>query len=379
MTDIWQKFHDDYPVNREMIWFNNCGTTPAAKSITAEVCKYLEAYAQRGIFADGYSFMAVKNGIRDILAKLLNCSSDELVLIHNTSEGMNFVSHGARLVKGDHIVLLENEYPSNIYPWRHWEEKGVNISYAAMGNTPDEFMQNLAGAITPSTKLVSLSVVHWCTGMPLPLEEISDLCLERNIDFVLDGAQGVGHVPVDLGRLNVTAMAFPAWKWLLGPLGLGVLYINREKLDGIDVVFRGQMSVKDSENYLPYKTELAAGADRFAVSTPAFTEWVYFLSSLRMLEEAGFDRAMNRLYELSGYLMDRLREEGYNVFADNFPGVKTGIVVFDRDGSDSGLLYKKLQENGVVAALRLGRVRLAPHIYNSTEQIDRVLEILKTV
>lgn len=205
----WKKYYNDYSVNQELIWLNNCGTTPIGNRILQEVTSYLHGYAKKGVFTELGTFSEVRRGIISILSSLLNCDKDELAIIHNTSEGMNFISLGLGLDTGDEILLLENEYPSNVYPWNHWKERGVLLNFLELKDSPEEFLEYFRNRIKPNTKLITISAVHWCTGMPLPIKEIGRICREKNICFVLDGAQGVGHVPIDVKTMHIDFMAFP--------------------------------------------------------------------------------------------------------------------------------------------------------------------------
>ena len=108
----WNPIYTAYPVNKEMIWLNNCGTTPAGKHIITALSRFTEGYARKGILTEVASYPKVQKNIKNILCDLLNCMPDELSLIHNTAEGMNFISHGLKLSYGDEVILLENEYPS---------------------------------------------------------------------------------------------------------------------------------------------------------------------------------------------------------------------------------------------------------------------------
>jgi cysteine desulfurase/selenocysteine lyase len=300
-------------------------------------------------------------------------------LIHNTAEGMNFISHGLKLSAGDDVILLQNEYPSNIYPWRHLEKKGVKLVTTPMETSPESFLKELNRSITPKTRVISLSAVHWCTGMPFPLEKIGKLCKENAIDFVIDGAQGVGMQPLDVRSANIDYMAFSAWKWLMGPLGLGVLFISKEKLNTLDPVFIGTASVINDKKYFPYKSELKPTADRFTISTANFNDWVYFEASLKFLQNIGFQLVMDRIYELSAYLRDGLADLGFNVLSNHFKDYPTGIVVCEKPGVTVDAVMQHLKNNNVVAAERLGRVRFSPHVYISPEQIDTVLGMLARI
>ncbi|MCB1178291.1 MAG: aminotransferase class V-fold PLP-dependent enzyme, partial [Leptospiraceae bacterium] len=176
MKNIWEELYNAYPVNSEMIWLNNCGTTPASK-YSIELCKeFLDAYSKKGVLNDFAKFNDVHSSLTGILSGLLNCKQDELAIMHNTAEGINFISRGLKLDKGSEILLLENEYPSNVYPWEHWKEKGVNLKVIPVGKTKSKFLDNLRSLLTTSTRLISISSVHWCTGMPLPLKEVGEIC-----------------------------------------------------------------------------------------------------------------------------------------------------------------------------------------------------------
>jgi cysteine desulfurase/selenocysteine lyase len=375
----WSKIYKAYPANKEMIWLNNCGTTPAGTHIVKTLSRFMEGYARKGIFTEVAGYAKVQNNIKNILSKLLNCLPDELALIHNTAEGMNFISHGLKLSAEDEVILLENEYPSNIYPWRHLEKKGVKLVTAPMETSPETFLKALKRSITAKTRVISLSAVHWCTGMPLPLKQVGKLCKENSINFVVDGAQGVGIQPLDIRTANIDYMAFSAWKWLLGPLGLGVLFISKEKLNNLDPVFIGTASVTNDKEYLPYKSELKPTADRFTISTANFNDWVYFEAALEFLKAIGFSAVRERIFELSAQLSKGLTKIGFNVFSDQFPDYPTGIVVCEKPGVGSDVIMTHLKKNNIVAAERLRRVRFSPHVYISPEQIDEAVGVLEQV
>lgn len=373
----WDSIYAAYPVNREMIWLNNCGTTPAGSHVVDAVSRFMEGYARKGMLTEAAGYSKVRQRIKFILSALLNCSPDELCLIHNTAEGMNFISHGLKLSAGDEVILLENEYPSNVYPWWHLRRKGVKLVTTPMGTTPDDFFRKFESSITAKTRAASLSAVHWCTGMPLPLSRIGRLCRQRGVDLVVDGAQGVGVQPLDVKKDGVGYMAFSAWKWLLGPLGLGVLYVSEERLDELDPIFIGTSSVVRESEYLPYKSELKPTADRFLVSTANFSDWVYFEAALDFLHHIGFAAVRERIFDLSEHLANGLRRIGFEILSDRFPDSSSGIVVCETPTIAANVVLQHLAENKIVAAERLGRIRFSPHVYNSTRQLDRVVRVLE--
>ena len=371
----WQRVQADFPVNQRLIWLNNCGTTPPPRAVLSALERHHQAYAERGILGV-VDLEALHDSVRGRLARMLEVAADELCLVHHTTEAMTFVSHGLRLRAGDEILLLEHEYPSNVYPWEHWRQKGVRLTTLPLAPTPEQLLETFHGALTAATRVVSVSAVHWCTGMPLPLEPMAAACEARGIELVVDAAQGAGLLPLDLGRLRIGYMGFSAWKWLLGPLGLGVLYVRRDKLPKLSFPFKGTGSVVDDHVYLPYRDELKAGTDRYVLSTPNVNDWIYFDASLEYLENIGFERVRHRIIELAGRLVAALRERGFIIAHDDFSRHPTGIVAVHKPGLNSDAVVARLAEAGVVAASRLGRVRLAPHVYLSEAQIDAAVERL---
>lgn len=372
----WEKVYEDYPVNSHYIWLNNCGTTPAGRHIVRAVNEFLAGYAEKGVLTDIARYQDVQQRIKAILANLLHCRPEDLGLIHHTAEGMNFISHGLELRSGDEIILLENEYPSNVYPWLHWEAKGVHIKTAPLEAHPQRFLEKLNSLINSRTRVMALSAVHWCTGMPLPLNDIGELCRQKDIIFVVDGAQGVGLLPIDTHKARIDAMAFPAWKWLLGPLGLGVLYLSPEMLDRLKPTFVGTSSVVNDLEYLPYKSELKPSTDRYTISTPNFNDWVYFTSALAYLESIGFGKIGKRIQDLGDHLSRGLKGIGFKLCGDDFPDSPSGIVVGQKEGLSTQVVLSHLKKNKIVVAERLGRIRFSPHIYLLKDQLDRVIDIL---
>jgi cysteine desulfurase/selenocysteine lyase len=367
----WAAVHAAFAINDRLTWLNNCGIAPPPPVAVAAVTAHLSALAAQGIFGVPDE-ATMHDAARGPLARLIGADVDELCLVHNTNEAMSFLSHGLDLQAGDNILLLENEYPSNVYPFEHWRARGVELGFVSLGQSPAEFLAHFKAALRPRTRAVSLSAVHWCTGMPLPLAEVGLLCAERGIDFFVDGAQGVGHVPIDVRAQGITGLALSAWKWLLGPVGTGALYVRRERLASLRFPWKGTASVVDDEVYLPYRDAIKPTTTRYVLSTPNSNDWIYFAASLRFLEELGFANVQARIHALGAHLADGLRSLGFVLAADGFVGHPTGIIAARKPGHDSATLVKQLRERGIVAAERLGWVRLAPHVYQLPAQLDRV-------
>lgn len=373
----WDGISEYFPVQKESVWLNYCGTTPVSTYAIEMLNVYLNEYARVGIFTPNFSEPFIKKEIRNYLSQILHCDPSEIGIVHNTSEGMNLYSHSIQIPKGKRILVLENEYPSNVYPWEHWQSKGVTLSFVKVGNTPDEFLENLKYELDKKDVfLLSLSPVHWCTGVVFDMYAVSKLCENHGTKLVIDGSQAVGHIPMDFSKIKVAFCAFAAWKWLLGPLGLGVIYISKEESKGFQLIFKGQASVVNDSNYFPYRDEWKPAAEQFEQSTINFNDWIYFFASLKMLSTLGFERVQERIYEVAGMLKDSLHELGFTLESDLFPQVKTGILAItghkDPKKFQPEVIQSYLKQNGIITAVRLGRLRMAPHIGIEREHVLRV-------
>lgn len=378
-TIDWNAIAADYPVNNNYIWLNNAGYVPPGNHILKTINTFIKTIADQGMTGHNFVFPVLHKNIKSILSGLFGCSEDDIALIHNTAEGINFISHGLILKEDDEVLLLDQEYPSNIYPWEHLKDKGITLSFIPNAYTPDEFIQNFKTSITPHTKAAALSAVHWCTGMPFPLKELAGICTDMNIDLVLDVSQGAGHVPVHIDDWHLSFCTGSAWKWLQGPLGLGILIIKKEKIPSLTHIFKGTSSVVSHKNYLPYKEELLPTVDRYVYSTPSLIDWAYFDASLAYLSQIGFDNICNRIFALSEYLCDGLADKGFSVLNHRYAPVQSGIVVAEHKTVNSTQIVQQLNARNIITADRYGRVRFSLHICNTLEQIDRVLTEMERI
>lgn len=371
LTPNWLAVAQDFRVNNELTWLNSCGIAPMPTPVMNAVKAHLEGYARRSIFGTRTEEELLR-AIAGHLAPLINAPLEDVAPIHHTTEGMTFISLGLRLQAGDEVVLMSNEYPSNVYPWQHLLHQGVKLVALSDGPTPQAVVDSAAQLLNARTRVLSVSAVHWCTGMPMPLSALGRLCAERNVLFIVDGAQGVGHVNIDVAECNIAAMAFSAWKWLMGPIGLGALYMRRDLLDALAFPFKGTGSVVNDHVYFPYRDEVKPSVARYVVSTPSGNDWTHFEASLAYLSSLGFAAVQERVHSLAAHLSDCLRAHGFELARDQYGRGASAIVAARLPGKSMAALVERLSEAGVVAAERLGWLRMAPHIHLNENQLTDV-------
>jgi selenocysteine lyase/cysteine desulfurase len=171
-------------------------------------------------------------------------------------------------------------------------------------------------------------------------------------------------------------MAGSGWKWLMGPVGLGVFYCHPSLMEKLQLVFVGTDTVVESHKYLDYRFEPKPDASRFEFSTPNVNDWVYLLAAIRLLREIGPDNARKRILYLNAYLREGLQRTGFHVRGSSEEQEQSGILSFEREGLHASREARRLGAENIFVAARDGAIRVSPHVYNNEEDIDRLLDAL---
>ncbi len=377
MTDF-QEVRKKFDLRDDLVWLNNCGVSVPPKTSADELKGYLDAFSQAGVLQTLKPHGQTKRNIQNYFAKLLGGEAHEYALLANTAEGMTFIAQSLPLERGDKILLVEREYPSNVYPFLQLKRLGVEIGFVSPGTSNAEFLENIKAELTTNVRVMSLSAVDWLTGMKFDLAAIGRLLKSRGVAFILDAAQGAGHVEIDVKALGVDAMAFSCWKWLLGPLGSGGLYVADSFLKKLDIRVAGTSSVKNDEVYLPHREDYKESVERFMLSTAPYMNWIFLESSLRFLDTIGFTAVQARLFHLADKLGAILRENSFTLLRDGFGADQTAIVSGRRDG-DMTQLHAALMKSGVVCAFREGNIRFSPHLNFADTDLEKFAKVLKSV
>lgn len=377
MTDF-NTLRQQFSLRADLIWLNNCGVSVPPAGSAQAVKDYLDAFSAAGVLQTAKPHGQIKRNITNYFAKFFGGNAHEYALLNNTAEGMTFIAQSLPLTRGDKILLVEREYPSNVYPFLQLKRAGVEIGFVSPGASNAEFLENIRAELSTNVRAMSLSAVDWLTGMRFDLNAIGKLLRSRGVAFLLDAAQGAGHVNIDVEALGVDAMAFSCWKWLLGPLGSGGLYVSDDFLKKLDIRVAGTSSVKNDEVYLPHREDYKETVERFMLSTAPYMNWVHLEASLRFLDEVGLSAVQERLMSLADGVADTLRKAGFTVIRDGFAGDKTAIVCAHKDG-DMNELHAKLMKAGVICAYREGNLRFSPHLNFTENDLSRFAAVIATI
>lgn len=367
----------EFPITAEYTYLNTATQGP----LPASTCRALEqalAFAQFPETPRGRSIQPIAGQARARLAGLLGVAEHDLVFTPNTTHGLNICAQGIAWRAGDNVVLPEREFPSLMRAWLQLREQGVEVRvvpWRGAGPTPDELM----AAADARTRVVTCSAVAWDTGFQIDLERLGRRCAQAGALLVVDGIQAVGAVELDPQALELAALSFHGYKWLLAGFGTGALYVAPRALDQIQPRFVGEHSFVGSETSGEQPAPYQPGARRFATGGANALGLAALAASLELIERIGLPAIGAHNRALAQQLVDGLlHTPGAQLVSPREPERRAAIVVFtlgSRERDEE--LVRRLGEQGIVVALRPRGVRVAPHLYNQPAEIDRLLATMR--
>jgi len=365
---------EEFPVTRNMIYFNHAAVGPLPLSSSRRVEVFLKEYSAFGCL-NYPSWLERQEKTRQLAATIVGAKPDEIAFVKNTSTGISMIAQAVEWKEGDNIIIPASEFPSNAYPWFRLRDRGVNVKLVK--ETEGKFLpQDFEELIDEGTRLISVSWVEFASGFMNDIAAIGALCRKRGIYFCVDAIQGLGAFEMDVEKNNIDFLAADGHKWLLSPEGIGILYISKRVIEEVSPVIVGWNSVEDPSDYLPYHFDrMKKGANKFEEGSPNLLGTFALGASLGLLLEAGIKDIGKRIIHLTDLLVDGLTEAGYRVLSPRGEGEKSGIVIFTGTKDDKAL-FDYLSAQSVFCALRGGGIRLSPHFYNSEEEVKRCLEII---
>jgi selenocysteine lyase/cysteine desulfurase len=311
------------------------------------------------------------DGLRGATARLIGAHRDEIAIVKNTSEGIATVALGIDWRPGDKIVAFQEEFPANYYPWLRLEKRGVQVEWLSIHDPLEKLDAAAAGA-----RLLAISYVNYLSGHRVDLEAIGEICHRRGCFYFVDAIQGMGAFPIDVRRSRIHALAADGHKWLLGPEGCGVLYVQKDRLDSIEPVEFGWTNAASYADYASRDMTLRPDAGRYECGTLTTIAIFGLRASIDFLNEVGVERITPEVLALADRIEAGARAKGYELISARTPETGSGIVTFRKEGIDSRMIVKLLRDQRIITAPRQGWVRTSPHFYIAPEEIDRMLALL---
>jgi cysteine desulfurase/selenocysteine lyase len=319
----------------------------------------------------------VKERARELLAAMLGARPDQIAFVRNTSDGLSTVANGLAWKRGDNLVTFSREFPSNIYPWlRVRDEFGLEVRLCEERAGRID-LNEFASLVDEHTRLIAISHVQFASGFRADLERLGRIARQHDALLVVDVIQSLGVVPIDVGAELVDVAAGAGHKWLLCPEGVGYLFLSDRARERIKPTLVGWVSVPNPEDYLNFEQGWNRGALAWETGTSPAALIHGFRASLDLLNQYGAARIAQHLEELTDYLCDRVREKPYEIVSSRAPGEKSQIVcIRHTQGLSAMALYARLKQENIITAPRGDRLRIAPHLYNSLDDINQLIVAL---
>ena len=386
MHVAFEKSEELFPVKENMVYLSHCGVSPLYSQAWERANDLLREQMLFGGSRVGSFYDAVLNGFKREAAALLKTTPEQIAAVRNTSEAMSMIAHGYPFQAGDEIITFVHEYPANYYPWVLQEARGVKVIFlpnhpVRADISPDlvgQFLlEDLERAITPRTRLVALSHVQFTSGFAADLKAIGALCHAHGIDFVVDAAQSLGGMPVYPEECHIAALASAGWKWLLGPMGSGVFYTAPAFREKLAPVLIGAETMLQGYDYLDHTWAPHPTAKRFEYSTSTISHIAALEVCMREVHNRyGMEAIFEEMIRLQDVFLGALDSRRYPVLGFG-AAQRSGILSLPHP--DAAQLVRTLAENGVSVTQRGGFLRIAPHFYNTEEDLLRAAALLNEV
>lgn len=384
----------DFPVlvnNPSLVYLDSCATSLKPKCVIDKIDEYYEKYGvnvNRGVYELSYHATCEYEETREITAKFLNAKPEEIVFTKGASNGLNLIasSYGLdNIQEGDEIITSELEHHSNIIPWQNVaKRKKAVLKFIELDSTGRITVESFKRVLTNKTKVVAITYVSNVMGYITPIKEIIDLAHSVGAVVVVDAAQAVPHMKIDVKALDVDFLAFSAHK-MLGPTGFGIMYGKYDLLQKMKPIeFGGDMN----DNVDLYESHYKDAPYKFETGTPPIAEAIAFKEAIKYIENYGYDKIQKTEKELTRYAVEELLKIP-NVTVYN-PTVETGTIAFNINNvhpHDAATFFDQehiaLRAGHHCAQLItkwlecVGTLRACFYLYNDLEDAKKFVEAVK--
>jgi cysteine desulfurase/selenocysteine lyase len=367
----------------DKIYLNNASVSVMPKSSIEAMKQFLVSYSEMGPDSPESEIFIKElwNKTRNAVSGLVKCEPKEIVITQSVTDGVNIVANGMNFPEHSNIIIrgAEHEHHANYFPWLRLGKK-LDVRNLPIDSNGGFTHSELKDLIDEKTRLVALSHGLYNSGLILPAKEIGEMLQKENIPYFLDTAQTVGCIgDFDFAHTGCDFMSFNASKWLCGPMGTGVFYCSKKSSELLEPLsIGGESADSNKDGKLEYK-ELP---ERFQAGFRNYVGLAGMESSITYLQNLGLDNIRKHIIKLSNLFIDEIgKMRDSKVYVPEDESVRTSIVSFDIGKNDPEKIVSELAKKGIIIAKReiLDKpiLRISPHIFNTEDEILKVIEELK--
>lgn len=365
-------FENEFNLSPDICYLNHAAVSPWPQRTVKAVKDFAEENGRIGSI-NYDKWLVTEHRLRLQLQRLINAREiEEIALLKSTSEALSVVAYGMQWRVGDEIIISNQEFPSNRIVWESLKPMGVEVVVVDIDRA-EHPEQSIIDAITPKTRLISVSSVQYSSGYALDLLPIGNACRQYNIAFCVDAIQSLGVKPFDVQACHADFVMADGHKWMLGPEGLALFYCRRDWISRLSLKQYGWHMVERPGEFDRKEWTPAGSAQRFECGSPNMLGIHALHASLGLLLETGIPQISDLVSAKVHYLIDILEYNKVDILSATDPARRAGIVTFRPDTPDIQARYRTLQKIGIVCALRGGGIRFSPHFYTSDAVLERAV------
>jgi cysteine desulfurase/selenocysteine lyase len=368
-----------FPVAKKQIFVAHAGVTPLPKCAADAMIAHVQASCE-----NHQEFGEVLRNIdqtRSVAADLIGADKSEIALLGPTSLGLSLFAYGLSWHPGDEVVIYQDDYPSNVYPWMALDAQGVTIRRIAPEKpgliTPELIERELSSR----TRLVALASCHYLSGWRINVDAIGALLHERGVLFSVDAIQTLGAFPLDVKFVDF--LSADAHKWMLGPMAIGIVFVAKRNFEICRPTLLGAWNISAPQFLAQEALQYHETAQRYEPGVLNVTGAYGMRASLEMLQEIGWQGVAAAILDVRDYLEGLLGTMGFEFLSPSCEEeLRSGIVTARHPTREASALFAALEQGKVTASLRMARdsgpwLRFSMHFYNTREEMDRIAKILR--
>ena len=369
---------DLFPHAGKVAYFNSASYGPFCRPV-ADAIEENVAIRVSADEDDSHTAFGTRAELRKIYAGFIGAAEHEVGVGSNTSFGLNIAAFGLPLAAGDEILVSDVEFPAVIYTFRAAAEaRGLTLTFVpSTGRTFD--IEALEAAISDRTRVIALSWVQFFNGFKLDLAAIGALCRKHDIYFVVDGIQGMGVEPIDVGALGIDIFSSGCQKWMLAPQGCGFFYLSEKVMKQLTMPFMSWLGVDwkmDFTDLFKYDLPWIESAARFELGYYAVLNILAMRAACDLFSRLGIARIQRHNYDLIDRLADYVdKSDYYQITSSMKPLHRSSIFTFScRENVE---LHRYILKRKIILVRREGSIRVSVHLFNNEDDIDRLIETLE--
>ncbi|MDP3921665.1 MAG: aminotransferase class V-fold PLP-dependent enzyme [Candidatus Omnitrophota bacterium] len=366
MSSLWIQLRRDFANVGRSVYLDHAAGGPVPRPVLAELERYQRELAREADFA-WPRWIRRREEVRRDVARFIGASPEEVTFTHSTSEGMNYIAE--LLVNQGRVLTNADEFPSSTLPWI-WRK--AKMTYQKSEDNVIS-LRKLSSLIAPSTKTIVSSFVQYATGFRQDMVKLGKV--KRGRFLVVNATQGCGAFPINVKKWNADFLCTNSYKWMLAGYGGGILYIRKKWLARFRPSFISWRSMKEPDRMDNRRIDMLKTAARYEWGCPSFASIFAVGAAVRYFSSIGIEKIEKRILALTDFAIEELERSSFEVTSPRAPEHRSGIVVFKV--KEAGRLFKRLLGDKIYVSPRGEGMRIAPHFYNTFEEIEILIKSLK--